>query len=77
MACRTLRRGAGLEQQLGCGAVRGVSLDDVERLVDGATDNGMKELERILATEDVEPNECGGGRTELCCLDAGESGRVA
>ena len=37
----------------------------------------MEELERILATEEVEPNEDGGGRTKPERLHAGESGRVA
>ena len=77
VACRTLRRGAGVEQQLRGQAVRGGSLDHIERLVDGAPDDGVEELERILATEEVEPNECGGGRTELACVHAGKSGRVA
>ena len=54
---RTLRRRAGLEQQLSGRAVRGVSFDHVERLVDGAADDRVEELERILAPEEVEPNE--------------------
>ena len=74
---RTLRRRAGLEQQLSGRAVRGVSFDHIERLVDGAADDGVEELERILATEEVEPNEGGGGRTKLACFHAGERGRVA
>ena len=57
--------------------MRGASFDHIERLVDGAADDGVEELERILATEEVEPHECRGGRTQLARLDAGESGRVA
>jgi hypothetical protein len=74
---RTLRLGAGLEQQFSGRAVRGVSFDHVEGLVDGAADDGMEELERILATEEVKPDEGGGGRTQLAFLHAGEGGRVA
>ena len=74
---RTLRRRAGLEQQLSGQAVRGVSFNDIERLVDGGADDGVEELERILAAEEVEPNERGGSRTKLACFHAGESGRVA
>ena len=77
MPRRTLRPGAGLEQQLSGRAVRSVPFDHIERLVDGAADDGVEELERILATEKVEPNEHGGGRTKLACLHAGEGGRVA
>jgi hypothetical protein len=62
---RTLRRGAGLEQQFRGQAVRGVSLDHIERLVDSAADDGVEELRRILATEEVKPDECRGGRTKL------------
>ena len=74
---RTLRRRAGLEQQFGGRAVRGVSFDHIERLVDGAADDGVEELERILAPQEVKPNEGGGGRTKLACFHAGERGRVA
>ena len=73
---RTLRRGAGLEQQFGGRAMRGVSLDHIQRLVDGAADDGVEELERILATEEVEPNEGGGGRAKLTCCQVGERRRV-
>jgi hypothetical protein len=59
----TLRGRAGPEQQLGGQAVRGVSFDHIERVVDGAAHDGMKELDRILATKEVKPNEGGGGRT--------------
>ena len=55
----------------------GVSFDHVERLVDGAADDGVEELERILATEEVEPNECGRRRTKLACFHTGERGHVA
>ena len=74
---RTLRPRAGLEQQLSGRAVRSVSFDHIERLVDGAADDGVEELERILAPEEVKPNECGGGRTKLACAHAREGGRVA
>ena len=61
--CRTLRRRAGLEQQFSGRAVRGVSFDHIERLVDSAADDRVEELERIFATEEVKPTECGGCRT--------------
>ena len=57
--------------------MRGVSLDNVERLVNGAADDRVKELERILAPEEVKSNECGSGRAKFACFDAGESGRVS
>ena len=56
--------------------MRGVSLDHIQRLVDGAADDGVEELERILATEEVEPNEGGGGRAKLTCCQVGERRRV-
>jgi hypothetical protein len=74
---RALRPGAGLEQQFSGRAVGGVSLNHVERLIDGAADDRVEELERILAAEQVKPNECGGRRTKLACLHAGERGRAA
>jgi hypothetical protein len=74
---RTLGRGAGLEQQFGGRAVRGPSLDHIQRLVDGAADDGVEELQRILAAEEVEPDEGGGSRTKLTCFHAGERRRVA
>jgi hypothetical protein len=37
----------------------------------------VEELERILAPQQVEPNERGGGRTKLACFHAGERGRVS
>jgi hypothetical protein len=73
----TLRRGAGLEQQLGGRAVRSVSFDHIERLVDGSADDGVEELQRILATEEVEPDEGRGRRTKFACFHAGKRGRVA
>ena len=54
-----------------------VSFHHIERLVDRPADHGVEELERILAPEEVKPSECGGGRAELACRHAGESGRVA
>jgi hypothetical protein len=75
--CRTLGRGAGLEQQLRGQAVGRVALDHIERLVDGASYDRVEELERILATEKPKPHECAGGRTKLACFQAGEIGRVA
>ena len=57
--------------------MRGVSLDHIQRLVDGAADDGVEELERILATEEVEPNEGGGGRAKLTCCQVGERRRDA
>ena len=57
--------------------MRSISFDHIERLVDGPADDGVEELERILAPEEVEPSEYGGGRTKLACFHAGESGRVA
>jgi hypothetical protein len=48
---RTLRRGTGVEQQLSGEAMRGISLDHIERLVDGAPDDGVEELQRILPAE--------------------------
>ena len=57
--------------------MRGVPFDYVERLVDGAAHDGVEELERILMTKEVEPNEDRGGRTKLGCFYAGERGRVA
>jgi hypothetical protein len=57
--------------------VGGASFHDIERLVDRAADDGVEELERILPPEEVEPNECGGGRTKLARFHAGEGGRVA
>jgi hypothetical protein len=57
--------------------MRGASFDHVECLVDSGTDDGMEELERILTAEEVEPDKCGDGRTELAFVDAGESGCVA
>ena len=77
MPGRALGLSAGVEEQFGGPAVGGVPLDDIERLVDGATDDGVEELERIFAAEQVEPYQCGGGGTERICLDACESGRVA
>jgi hypothetical protein len=77
MPGRTLRRGAGLQQQLRGRAVRGVSFDHVERLVDGAADDGVEELERILPPEQVKPNQCGGGRPKFACFHVGERGHVA
>ena len=74
---RTLGQGSGAEKQFSGGAVRGVSFHDIERLVDGAADDGVEELERILTPEQVKPDKDGGGRTELACSHAGESGRVA
>ena len=74
---RTLRQRAGAEQQLSGRAVRGVSFHDIERLVDGAADDRVEELERILAPQEVKANERGGGRTKLACFHSGESGRVA
>ncbi len=74
---RLLRRRAGLEQQLSGQAVGGVSFDHIERLVNCAADDGVEELERILATKEVKPNEGGGGRTKLACFHAGKRGRVA
>jgi hypothetical protein len=74
---RTLRPGAGLEQELSGQAVRSVSFDHIERLVDGAADDGVKELERILPPEEVKPNERSCGRTKLAGIHAGESRRVA
>src|SRR5262249_56455597 len=74
---RILRRGAGVEQQLRGGAMRGVAFDHVERLVDGAADDGVEELQWIPAPEEVEPNECCGSRTKLACFHACKSGRVA
>src|SRR5262245_38194309 len=55
----------------------GVAFDHVERLVDGAADDGVEELKRILAPEEVKPNECRGSQTELACFDACKRGRVA
>ena len=77
MPRRTLRRSAGLEQQLSGQAVCGLSFDNIERLVDGAADDGMEELERILSPEEVEPNERDGGRPKLTCFHTGERGRMA
>jgi hypothetical protein len=74
---RTLRLRAGLEQQFSGRAVGGVSLNHIERLIDGAADDRVEELERIVAAEEVKPNECGGRRTKLACLHAGERGRAA
>ena len=37
----------------------------------------MEELQRILATEEVKPNQGGGSRTKLTRFHAGKSGRVA
>ena len=74
---RTLRQGAGVEQQLSGGAVRSVSFDHIERLVDGATHDGVEELERILAPEEIKPNECGSRRAKLACSHASKRGRVA
>jgi hypothetical protein len=75
--CCALRPGAVLEQQLSGRAVCGVSFDDIERLVDGAADDRVGELERILAPEQVEPNEGGRRRTKLARFHAGERGCVA
>ena len=77
MPRRALRRRAGLQQQFGGRAVRSVSFDCIKRLVDGAANDGVEELERILAPQEVKPNECGSGRTKLACFHAGKSGRVA
>jgi hypothetical protein len=54
---RTLWPGAGLEQQLSSQAVRGVPFDHVKRVVHGAADDGVEELERIHAAKKVKPNE--------------------
>src|SRR5262245_29121374 len=40
-------------------------------------DNGVGELERILATEEVKPDQRRGGWTELAFFQAGESGGMA
>jgi hypothetical protein len=74
---RTLRQRAGLQQQFSGRAVRDVSSDHIERLVDSAADNGVEELERILPPQKVKSNERGSGRTKLACFHAGESGHVA
>ncbi len=74
---RTLRQRAGAEKQFSGRAVRDVPLNDIERLVDGAADDRVEELERILPPEQIKPNEDGGRRTKLACFHAGESGRVA
>jgi hypothetical protein len=57
--------------------VGSTSFNHIERFVDSAADDGVEELERILATEEVEPDECRGGRTNVAGLHAGQSGRVA
>jgi hypothetical protein len=74
---RTLSWYAVLLQELSGQAVRSVSFNHIERLVDGPADDGVEELERILAQEEVKPNEGRGGRTKLACPHAGERGRVA
>jgi hypothetical protein len=35
------------------------------------------ELERIVATEEIQPDQHGGSRTKLACIHAGKSGRLA
>jgi hypothetical protein len=76
VAPRTLWRRAGVEQQFGGLAVGRIAFDDIERLVHGATDDRVEELERVLTTQQVEPDECGRGGTKLARLHAPESGRV-
>ena len=73
---RRALRGAGVEEQFGP-AVGGVPLDDIERLVDGATDDGVEELERIFAAEQVEPYQCGGGGTSASASTPARAARVA
>ena len=77
MPRRTLGLRAGLEEQLSGQAVRSVSFDHIERLVDGAADDGVEELEWILATKEVKPNKGRGGRTQLARFHTGERGGVA
>src|SRR5262249_1190766 len=55
VARRTLRRTARPKEQFSGRTARGVSLYYVERLVDGAADHRARELERIVATEEVQP----------------------
>ncbi len=57
--------------------MRGVTFNHIERLVDGAADDRVEELEWVLAAEEVKADKCGGRRTKLAWFDAGESGRVA
>src|SRR5262245_39275859 len=71
---RILRRGAGSKQQLRSFAVSCGPLDHVECLVDGSSYDRVEELDRIGATEEVEPNERGGGRPELAFLYTCERG---
>jgi len=73
---RTLRRGTGLEQRLSGQAVRDVAFNHIERLVHGAVDDGVEELERILAPQQVTPNEDRGRRAKLDCFHARKSARV-
>src|SRR5918994_6358970 len=77
MPRRPLRRCARLEQQLSGQTVRNVPFDHIERLVDSAANDRVKELERILATKEVTLNKYSGGRTQLACSHTGKRGHVA
>jgi hypothetical protein len=77
MPRRNLWQDAALKEQLSRQAVRRISFDHIERLVDRAADDRVKELERILPPEEVKPNEDGRSRTKLACFHAGKRGRVA
>src|SRR5262245_34337318 len=56
--------------------MRSPSLDHIQRLVDGAADDRVGELQRVFAPEEVKPNECGGSRTKLTGCHASKSCRV-
>jgi hypothetical protein len=73
---RALRHDTCIEQQFSGQPVRSVSFHYIERLVNGAADDRVEKLERILPAEEVKANERGGGRTELVCFDSCEGGRT-
>jgi hypothetical protein len=60
---RALRQGAGFKQQFSSKPVRGGSLHHIRRLVDGAADDGVKELERSGSIRVVGPDSSSARRS--------------
>ena len=87
MGGRLLRRGAEPDQKLRCTAMRAHPRTGVDLFVDRRPDDGVDELQRVLASEKTGPNELRrcpssgsrlqltqrGGQSELCSIP--ENGR--